>query len=169
MILYTANRCSKIVKWIRSFCCLKLYSGLPRTVFQTQATSLPWPTRLCVINSFWLSNLISYHSLPHHVNNRPSWPLCCLSSRPSLFPRSGPSQFLFPLQQHSPPRFSRSRLLLPRSQFQHCSYREAFPDCLQTLVLYPSLNAIILLFPSRLFSLSEVIYYLFVFGAFLHH
>lgn len=44
-VLYMADRCSRNVNQIRG----RTLRWLPRAAFQTQATCLPWPTRLCVI------------------------------------------------------------------------------------------------------------------------
>lgn len=106
-IFYTADRYSKNVKRIRSFCCLKLYSGLPEKHSKLKPPLLHGLQGLCDVTPSGPSTLI--------CDNR-------LYSRPSLFPHRG---------LRCPPANS---ALLPgslrvgsfssfRSPFQHCFYR----------------------------------------------
>lgn len=151
-IFYTADKYSKNVKRIRSFSCLKLFSGLPEQHSRCKPPLFHGLQGPCDLTPSGPSTLISHNHLYSRPSLFPHRGLCCPYPHSALLPGSL-SWLLLILQVSAPAPLLQRPFLTPC----RCS------------PLHLSLDPITLLFPSRCLLLSETIHSFFVFVAFLHH
>lgn len=143
-IFYTADKYSKNVKRIRSFCCLKLYSGLPEQHSRLKPPLFHGLQAPCDLTPSGPSTLISYNHLYSRPSLFPHRGLCCPHHHSALLPGS----LSWLLQVSVPALLLRRPFLTPSSSQSRSYYSFISVKVLTAIRNYPFFLCVCCLSPS---------------------